>query len=41
MSETWTYPYGSTRRYHLQHTHIFASDIDRTIAFYRTWFTPR
>lgn len=34
----WNYPYSSTQRYHLQHTHVFASDIDRTIAFYRTWF---
>lgn len=34
----WTYPYGSQARYHLQHTHIFASDIEATIDFYRTWF---
>ncbi|KQV64104.1 VOC family protein [Caulobacter sp. Root343] len=34
----WNYPYGSAQRYHLQHIHLFASDIERTIAFYRTWF---
>lgn len=34
----WPYPYGSSRRCHLQHIHLFASEIDRTIAFYRTWF---
>lgn len=32
------YPYSSPKRYHLQHIHLFASDIDRTIAFYRQWF---
>lgn len=32
------YPYGSTQRYHLQHVHLFASDLDRTIAFYKKWF---
>ncbi|KQV54764.1 VOC family protein [Caulobacter sp. Root342] len=37
-AEGWSYPYGSTQRYHFQHIHLFASDIDRTIAFYRTWF---
>jgi catechol 2,3-dioxygenase-like lactoylglutathione lyase family enzyme len=36
--DAWRYPYGSTQRYHLQHVHLFASDIDRTIAFYRRWF---
>lgn len=37
-ANAWRYPYGSRQRYHLQHVHLFASDIDRTIAFYRTWF---
>lgn len=36
--EDWRYPYGSPTRFHLQHTHLFASDIEATIAFYRTWF---
>lgn len=34
-------PYGLDARYHLQHIHLFASDIDRTIAFYRDWFDAR
>lgn len=34
----WRYPYGSSARFHLQHTHLFASDIEATIAFYRDWF---
>lgn len=34
----WRYPYGRRQRYHLQHVHLFASDIDATIDFYRTWF---
>ena len=34
----WRYPYGRTQRYHLQHIHLFASDVDATIAFYRDWF---
>ena len=37
-SDEWNYPYGSSQRYHLQHTHLFASDLDATIDFYRTWF---
>ena len=32
------FPYGRTQRYHLQHVHLFASDLDATIAFYRDWF---
>lgn len=32
------YPYGSNKRFHLQHVHLFASDVDRTIAFYKKWF---
>lgn len=31
-------PYGSAAQCHLHHPHLFASDIDATIAFYRTWF---
>lgn len=31
-------PYGSDKRYHLQHVHLMASHLDRTIAFYKTWF---
>lgn len=37
-SGDWRYPYGSDARYHLQHIHLFASDIGVTIDFYRTWF---
>jgi catechol 2,3-dioxygenase-like lactoylglutathione lyase family enzyme len=36
--EAWRYPYASSARYHLQHVHLFASDIEATIAFYRDWF---
>ncbi|PZQ65099.1 MAG: VOC family protein [Phenylobacterium zucineum] len=34
----WAYPYGQARRYHLQHTHFFASDLAVTLAFYTRWF---
>lgn len=34
----WQYPYNSDQRYHLQHVHLFASDIEATIAFYTEWF---
>jgi len=34
----WQYPYGSGQRYHLQHVHLFASNVDATIDFYRKWF---
>lgn len=37
-NDDWRYPYGQQQRYHLQHVHIFASDIEATIGFYRTWF---
>ncbi len=33
-----TLPYGSDRRFHLQHVHLFASDLDTSIGFYRNWF---
>lgn len=36
--EDWLYPYGRDQRYHLQHIHLFASDIDATIDFYTRWF---
>lgn len=36
--DQWQYPYGLQRRYHLQHVHVFASDIRATIRFYETWF---
>jgi predicted enzyme related to lactoylglutathione lyase len=35
---TLRYPYGRQQRYHLQHVHIFASDIDASLDFYKTWF---
>lgn len=38
MSNEWQYPYGSNQRYHLQHVHIFASNINETIDFYTRWF---
>ena len=31
-------PYGRDDRYHLQHVHLFASNLDVTIEFYRKWF---
>ncbi|MCA0326200.1 MAG: VOC family protein [Proteobacteria bacterium] len=31
-------PYGSAKRYHLQHVHLFAQDIEHTINFYTRWF---
>ena len=34
----WRHPYGSDKRFHLQHVHLFASDIEASIAFYKTWF---
>lgn len=37
----WRYPYGVRQRYHLQHVHLFASDIDATIKFYETWFDAK
>lgn len=35
------HPYGLDARYHLQHIHLFASNIDATIAFYTKWFDAR
>lgn len=35
------HPYGREERSHLQHVHLFASDIDETIAFYARWFDAR
>src|SRR5574338_1402915 len=32
------YPYGSGARFHLQHVHMFATDLDATVDFYRRWF---
>ena len=34
-------PYGRPERYHLQHVHLFASDLDASIAFYSRWFDGR
>lgn len=36
-----SHPYGLDDRYHLQHIHLFASDIDATIEFYTKWFDAR
>lgn len=35
---SWRFPYGSDARYHLQHIHLFATDLAATIAFFRDWF---
>ena len=32
------FPYGSKQRYHLQHVHLFARELDSTLEFYRRWF---
>lgn len=32
------YAYGSTQRAHLHHPHLFCSDVNATIEFYRRWF---
>ena len=40
-SSEWLFPYGSDQRYHLHHSHLFASDIEATIAFYETWFDAK
>ena len=40
-SSDWLFPYGSDQRYHLHHSHLFASDIEATIAFYETWFDAK
>ena len=34
-------PYGRDEKYHFQHIHLFASNIDETIAFYKKWFEAR
>lgn len=41
MSTQTTRPYGRDERYHLQHVHLFASDLGATIAFYRKWFDAK
>lgn len=41
VSQDWRYPYGREDRYHLQHIHLFASDVDATIEFYKNWFDAR
>ena len=32
------HPYGRGERCHLQHVHLFASNLEETIAFYARWF---
>lgn len=34
-------PYGRDERCHLQHVHLFASNLEETIAFYTRWFDAR
>lgn len=35
------HPYGSDARCHLQHAHLFASDLGKTLAFYQRWFDAK
>ena len=38
-SPDWIYPYADTEhRFHLQHVHLFAANLDASIAFYEYWF---
>ena len=38
----WIYPYADTEhRFHLQHVHLFASDLDASIEFYEYWFDAK
>ena len=38
----WIYPYADTEhRFHLQHVHLFASDLDASIQFYEYWFDAK
>lgn len=37
-TDEWLFPYGRDQRYHLQHIHLFASDIGATMEFYNKWF---
>ncbi|WP_283807505.1 VOC family protein [Bradyrhizobium retamae] len=39
--DDWQYPYDTRQRYHLQHIHLFASNIDATIEFYRNGLMRR
>jgi len=32
------YPYASASRFHMHHAHLFAADIEATVAFYQKWF---
>ena len=41
MSTGTSKPYGRDERYHLQHVHLFASNLDETIAFYIRWFDAK
>ncbi len=41
VAPSLSHPYGREERYHLQHIHLFASDLDLTIAFYTRWFDAR
>lgn len=36
--KAWRFPYGSDARYHLQHIHLFATDLAATMAFFCDWF---
>lgn len=40
-TQSWRYPYGTTARYHMHHPHVFASENDKTIAFYSKWFDAK
>ena len=41
VAHSRSHPYGRDDRYHLQHVHLFATNIDETIAFYGRWFDAR
>ncbi len=40
-SHSREHPYGLADRYHLQHIHLFASNLEETMAFYQKWFDAR
>lgn len=38
LQEEYPLPYGREQRFHLQHIHLFASDLNASIDFYQRWF---
>lgn len=41
MNTNTSRPYGRDERYHLQHVHLFASNLVETIEFYTRWFDAK